>query len=325
MGGNAVKNVRRYSKDEYFDIVSELSSLLESKGVKFNVIEAYKNKDSFGDMDILISKGNGQVRDLLLPQLLDELKPTDITYNSNVVSIAYKEFQIDLIFIKDKWFDFAKNYFKFNDLGNLVGRVTHKFGFKFGFDGVSYVFRDGDYVIDEILLSNDFHEMLELFGFDSKKYQQGFDDLEDIFKFVIDSKYFNPSIYLLDNRNHIARQRDRKRKTYTAFLEYTKDIQGGYVFLPKQHYLEMILQQYPDFKKAYDEANIKNEERKIIKSKFNGLKVSELTGLTDKELGMFIAKYKSSLVNYQSFILDNSQETIDNSILTFFNSLGENT
>lgn len=142
---------------------------------------------------------------------------------------------------------------------------------------------------------------------------------------MIDSKYFNPSIYLLDNRNHIARQRDRKRKTYTDFLEYTKDIQGGYVFLPKQHYLEMILQQYPDFKKAYDEASIKNEERKIIKSKFNGLKVSELTGLTDKELGMFIAKYKSSLVNYQSFILDNSQETIDNSILTFFNSLGENT
>ncbi|GAF99140.1 unnamed protein product, partial [marine sediment metagenome] len=62
---------------------------------------------------------------------------------------------------------------------------------------------------------------------DYEKYLEGFDEVEDIFQYVIDSKYFNPKIFEYEQLNHQNRTRNKKRKNYELFLQYVKDNPKG--------------------------------------------------------------------------------------------------
>ena len=108
MGGNALKNTktRRYQADEYFALAKEVRDKLlwgyrgwEGKGFgrvnQVEVIEAYRSKESFGDMDVLYTTLSGDSVDANFIQ--DTFSPNEIVRNGNVISFDYKELQIDLI------------------------------------------------------------------------------------------------------------------------------------------------------------------------------------------------------------------------------------
>jgi hypothetical protein len=83
--------------------------------------------------------------------------------------------------------------------------------------------RDGDYMFREILLTREYEAALFFLGYDPERFREGFENLEDIFKYVAGSRYFNRDIFLLENRNAQSRIRDRKRPTYTKFLTWCED------------------------------------------------------------------------------------------------------
>ena len=59
--------------------------------------------------------------------------------------------QVDYIKSNLEDFDFSKNFFAFNDLGNLIGRIAAQASFSFGFDGLKrkiYVDNRGDIIND---------------------------------------------------------------------------------------------------------------------------------------------------------------------------------
>ena len=62
--------------------------------------------------------------------------------------------------------------------------------------------------------------MIVLLGFNSLRFAQGFNTVDDILDFVANSKYFCKDFFLFENRNHDQRKRDVKRPTYTKALEY---------------------------------------------------------------------------------------------------------
>lgn len=301
LGGNCCKTTRRFEKDEYFELADEMSLFLTNHGIYHDVIQAYRTKESFGDMDILIRNDKleekyNSIREYVAEVIKNELNSKEWVPNGDVISFNYKDIQVDFIFQNPEWYECAKNYFSFNDLGNLAGRCSHRMGFKFGHDGTWYVLRDGDYVIKEILVSRDYHFMLDYFGFDSERYKLGFNELEDIFQFIINSKYFCPSIFLLENRNHTARVRDRKRKTYTEFLKRIEGLPDTFEFKSKDFYLQEMLadERFKDFKAEYDAALAYHAVYKSAKEKYNGEMVSRVTGLTHKELGEFMADFKNT-------------------------------
>lgn len=319
MGGNAIKGAKRLERDEYLSMMSFVTSKLNSHDIKHHVIQAYETKPSFGDMDIIAVKQAGRnVKQICC----DALDPLEIKHNGNVSSLNVQGFQVDLIFESEENFDFATKYFAFNDLGNLIGRVAHKMGFKFGHDGVWFVMRDGDYVFGEICLTKDFFKGLAFFGFDVERYKQGFKTLDDIFTYVSSSKYFNRNLYPLEHRNHIARMRDRKRKTYTAFLKYCDELPDveEYQFDEPQTYLSTAFMYFPKFQEEHAILCRDFEVSKILKTKFNGVIVGTLTGLAGKQLGMFMSEFKQQFGDvWQLFLIASSQDIINEEILKFFN------
>lgn len=308
MGGNAlseVKTIRLDSRD-YMDLTFEVSEALKIIFPNRNIdlIPAYRNKLSFGDADFIISSNN--ITEDIRGLIINRFAPKQVVKNSNVWSFDYNNFQIDIILAPDKYYDTSLKYFSWNDLGNLEGKIAHKFGTKYGHDGLKYVFRDGTYEIGNIELTLDIKTILDFIGLDYRIYSLGFDDLEDIFRFVSSSKYFNPDIYLLDNLNHTARVRDRKRKTYQEFLKWCgRNKPNLYHYgwgADKTIYRERIREYFPHFQTELDKLNEKREINKKRSEKFNGNIVSLTRNLTGPSLGDFIIKYKQSKPDFISFL-----------------------
>lgn len=323
MGGNALKNTytRRYSKNEYFLLFDEIEKTVSDSDVSeyFKLLPSYKNKQTFGDMDILI---NSFYFKKDIDFIHEKFKPNELFNNGNTVSFNFKELQIDFIFMSDKYYDTAYTYYSYNDLGNLMGRIANKFGTKYGHKGLfkkTYT-EDRCKILDETFLSNNLEKIFDFLGFDYSEYLKGFSELKDIYDYVVNSKFFDKDIFSYENLDHQNRTRNKKRKTYQGFLEYIEDLEiENYKFEKDRNlYLEKIDKYFPEAK-IYDKIKKakENEKRlKKIKEKFNGNLIMKLIDMYDGEkLGKFISYYKSKFSDFDDYILNTNQDDIFDSIL----------
>jgi hypothetical protein len=325
MGGNALKAESvRLAAPRYREVEADILARLRARfpALRIEAIAAFANKPDFGDLDVLVeSSGNYDHVQLALA-----LDATETVCNGEVTSIGVQLaegiFQVDLVETPSATFDFAENYFGHNDFGNLVGRVAHKFGTKFGHRGLIYTLRDPDnqsQLITDVTITTDFDTALDLLGYDAGRYREirrngDFKTLEDIFDYVVTTPYAHPAIYDLDNRSRKARIRDVKRATYTAFLAWLDARPQGAV--PKygwgeegsalqrkqrDDFLNAALARLPAFKARYDQALADWHRAAMVKRQFNGAIAAECTGLSGKALGDLMARVRNSFQSIAEF------------------------
>lgn len=292
MGGNAIPDAKRVSSREFNSVKRAMCEIIpQTLGIltRYAIIPSYSEKDSHGDMDILVCDRYlpENWRDKLNSVFSPMEDPIPFVHNGPVTSFSFDGFQVDIILSDESTFDFSLGYFAYNDLGNLIGRIAHAANFKFGHDGLWYPVRNGTYKHSDILVTKDFYKAIEVLGFDVNTWDRGFPNLEEIFEFVAGSKYFQSAMFPLEHRSHTARVRDAKRKTYTEFLKWIDrevplDGQAPRAVFDKvsstfEHFTPML-------EAALDDIRLRNESKQI----FNGEIVSEVTGLTGTELGKFM-------------------------------------
>lgn len=304
MGGNATKHfgTQRVSKQQFEQCCNMLNNMLQQYVIeqnlqtkeKFCVIESYHDKQDFGDIDFLST-----IDRQIFEKLVEKTENINIVAKAEQFSYAI-EFKLasdELVFVQVDYiksnledFDFSKNFFAFNDLGNLIGRIAAQAGFSFGFDGLKrkiYVDNRGDIINDlysneisvtslvenarlfknelnrailktSIIVTKDFDNALKFLGFDVERFKQGFNNMNEVFEFVVSSTFFNKDAFLFENRNHKARARDKKRSNYLAALEYFKNKKDR----KKQLSLSHMEKEFPNFKTEY------RDLEKQIKSDF---------------------------------------------------------
>ena len=312
MGGNALsscgatrcsRDVAMQMLDDFLARFAQITGYLGSD-TRVEPVAAYRQKPDFGDLDVLV---DNRVFQSIPPQSVVEA--LSIIYgeklpwvkNGPVLSVGLplpgdgECLQLDLIGTPSAEFDFSLGYFSWNDMGNLVGRVAHKMGLKFGHDGLWLPMRDGTNLHDELLVTRDFGCALSFLGFDAARWREGFDSLEDIYQFVACGERFNPDLYPLEHRNHTARVRDKKRPVYMGFLHWI-EAQSTLNRFPwqqdKSAYLQDVMSAFPALQADYDRSLAKLAQSKAIRDCFNGSLVAEITGLTGKKLGEFMAHFK---------------------------------
>lgn len=330
MGGLALKSTftRRYERAE-FDVISvELLDILKKDFKRVAMPLFYKNKKSFGDADIIVSMEgfNFNVRDYIT----ETFKPNEIFHNGNCWSFDYKELQVDLITLAPEHFDSNEMYLSYNDLGNFIGRIAQGFGLKYGQEGLWYehYFKGGN--IARIPISKDYRDIFKFLGLSYERWEQGFDELEDIFEYISTCKYFNWEMFQLSKLNKINRERNLKRKSYMSFLEWmdknVRDDNHLYEFNQSQEcYNDEIADAFPY-------ANLHLEIRKAeyeyckslyIKSKFSGGDVMARYGLKGKDLGDALTGFKNVISNifgdetYDDYIINNTVEQIYSDFETY--------
>jgi len=335
MGGNAIKttSIRRYNRIEYDTLCEKVRRIFTTDprvaGTRIHITQCFRDKQDFGDIDILIqepSEDSDHPRDLIFYKNLFETK--EIHRNGSVVSMEHEGFQIDFIEVPMDEFEIAKEYFDFNDISNLIGKVARTLGLKYGHRGLTYTIRDGlGDKVGEIPVTKNPEEALRFLGYDWERFQKGFNNLEEIFEFVVSSKYFDASVYALDQLNHVDRIRDKKRATYQAFLTW---IEGKTLPVRAKRddrstwFLPQIRRAFPEFAMLYDLAQAQQEKRAKVKTKFNGIIVSELTGLKEKELGNFMLQWRSWFKNeydFQDYVLYASSTALSEAITEFHKKL----
>lgn len=200
-----------------------------------------------------------------------------------------------------------------------VKKKTLKVRIKYGFNGlVAAVYSiDSSRKLSEVTISTDSNKIFKFLGYDYEEYSKGFDTLDEIFNWTVQSKYFTIDSFLMDNLNAVDRKRNKKRKTYQEFLTWANEnsISSNYTFnKDKDSYIDMIDEFFPEanFKEQLEILRKRDAENKLISEKLNGRMIMEWTGITGKELGNLIGKFDEFLGDKRrDWILSNSSEDIE--------------
>lgn len=303
MGGNAIADARRIGREEYESIIAELRNLLPE--LKFEPVKAYFNKKDFGDIDLVTETDpTSNLKDLIRSRL----NVTTEYDNGPFFSVSYSGVQVDFIFMSPTEFETALNYFHWNDLGNFIGRVARSVNFKYGHDGLSYDKHYSDHYKISVHVSSDIRKILEFLGYNYEKWSDGFADKEDIFEFAMQTPYFNSTYFSLEEQAHNDRVRNKKRKMYQAFLEFlkVKKVEPKPKLSQEErdiHYQRAIDIFGNEFDLKVKEAQAKYNKLLEVKKLFNGDIVSAHTGLTGKELGMFMRDIKTSEIDFEDKVI----------------------
>lgn len=329
MGGHALSSPSiRLAAAPYHALAATVSECLaalpvfQRPGARFAVIPAYREKPSFGDMDVLTYAPDYDGFEVA--QHLAGVTAPEVRHekNSPVTSLGLLtdegQFQVDLIYSPAETFDFALAYYSFNDLGNLMGSVARAAGFKFGHLGLDYVVRGQEnesLALARVSVTTDFSAALRFLGYDDATYSRaartGFPTLTSIFRFASSTPYFESAIFDMENLRTADRARDRKRPTYTAFLAWVREHSSG---LPnyswgmrdtperqtrQADFLARARERFPAFAEAVDGVHSRERAQRAQKARFNGDVATRMTGLTGPALGRFLRRWHDSFEDHQ--------------------------
>lgn len=307
---------KRIPQEEYLDLTNKIYAILSSYFNKIHLIKSYHDKLDHGDADFLVSEPKSSNHRLDKEVLGAEL----IQNNQNITSYLINGFQVDIINTNRNYFTSSVFYYDYDPLGNLLGKLTHKFRMSLGYNGLYYTLRDNEntYKLGEIQISTDERRIIEFLGLDWERRKQGFNTQEEIFDYVISSKYFDARIFSFENMNHIARTRDKKRKSYNQFMSYIEPYKDKVYDWPLiEERLGLVNQCFPEVKlfEQINELKEKRRQAEELAEKFNGTLVIEWTGITGKALGQLLGEYKK---NYHQLIKDESAENIKKHFLEWY-------
>ncbi len=310
MGGNALKGFEciRLDRDAYFQLESEVIAKLRILWPHRQIltIPAYQSKPSFGDMDLLVEK---QADDsaLLYSQIIDCFQSRAFFKNSNIFSFEYQRFQIDLIFEEPKYLLLAQAYFSWNDRGNLIGKLYHRFSLNYGHHGLKFKRYHGKQMFQEIVVSEDLNRIWGFLGLSYERDLQGFKDLDEMFMFIHSSPYFDLRYFQYENLNTESRSRDSKRKTYQAFLDFCQSLAQSMPppldqrISPSLAPLPLLFEYFEGFQDRYDQVTDDIERFEHFRSKFNGALITQICQRTEQSLGKLIMSIKSSYPSERDF------------------------
>lgn len=334
--GGSLSN-KRLTRKEFQQHIDNALPHLEKvlAGYDFQMVPYYAMKIDFGDVDFVV-RANA---DVIADKVNEVFNPDNLVINDGTISFVFEDFQIDLI-CTVAHYETSLMYYSYNDIGNLLGRIFHKLGMKFGHEGLLYPLRDGrGSVRKEIVVSTDMEQILKFVDCDYEKWQLGFRTMGEIFWFVARSRYFNRSIFDGDKSANI-RKKDKKRKTFNYFLTWLEiefpmnkfDIDR----FERESYIPGI-DAFFGVSIAHQKAElIKQLEREEkFKEKFSGDLLMMLTPLTGVELGRFLGQYKRHMLGltikdelskdhnekFEEVLMDMEQDSINKSIMNFYDGV----
>lgn len=316
MGGKAFsgigQSVERMDRETYINVRDEILNILDHYAqFRFKHVQELPDKQSFGDIDFLIES---QKEDIL-PKLEALFKPFDsvLKRNGDVISVFYKgKYQIDFIVIDFKYFDSASLFYNYNDVGNLIGRLFRRYGYKLTPKGLFYpIVHNHHGVIGEVFISSVPSFILDILGLSIVDYRTIY-SREKLFEWLASSKYFVKDIYSLENLTNANRRRDKKRPTYTAFVEWLKDRD----YPDKNQIISLSDLDSSYIMKAAEIITTYNQNLEIT-TKFNGRKFLD-RGVDPKRIGEF-KKFINWAYNreFLLFIEDEVADIIINDLIAY--------
>lgn len=313
MGGNALKNVKTIRMDlkNYQRIKAHVIEKLSYAGYIISDIMQVPDKETYGDLDLLWWRDptlQGDIR----TDIIQLFTPQEIVTNGEVISWDLENFQIDLIKCSSlEQMEFARFYFSYGDLGSIIGRYCNYHGVKIGHRGfwidvyecTIYPDKPLDPTrnLGEIHLSMDPIQVCDFLGLNWSEYTNGFTTIEQIFNWIIASKYFVQKIFAELNGHHM--KRFKIRPMYMKFVEFIGLNPLKVNSNPKiRHNIQKEAIDYFNKHTEVDNFKIKFEFNQIVRTKFSGKNLME-RGYKGKQIGIILANLDQYIVQKYNLTL----------------------
>lgn len=201
-------------------------------------------------------------------------------------------------------------------------KMNTTFKLKYGQEGLFMTLYNSHGELGVILISKNYKKIFEFLGLSFERWEEGFDKLEDIFDYIIESPFFNWKMFQFDQLNKINRDRNKKRASYVSFIEYVDkhaaDEKHEYNFIKDgKSYFDKINDFFPEANLILHVRKLEYlETRKLyIQAKFSGGEVMRKYGLQGKGLGDALTGFKTYVYEscyefFDEFIIQNDIETI---------------
>jgi len=331
MGGKAIKNSIRFEGYKYEMIYSQIYNKLRDAGFKnrLSLTKCYREKESHGDMDIIVcDEGNRNIA----PEIIDVFfensrfaRSGNVHINGPCTSIRYEGHQVDFIITSPEDYDMTVAYYAWNDLSLLIGKIAQYAGFKYGSNGLRIKKVDSDgHVLVNHTITKDPMKALDFLGYDTERFIEGFDTLDDIYEYALSTPLACVNALLPESSNGRQRKRDSSRVNYNIFLDKLKNTDEFYDLIESYPRLEWedrlsAIGDYFGFDKVDEIKSILKQKivdakmSKEIKEKFNGKIVMDELGLTGKDLGIFMSDFNSkfdTLADKHKYVMNNDLDTL---------------
>lgn len=311
--GGSLYTKNRLHKQDYQVIEQQVLEKLKSifPNTRIAVPDGFLLKDSYGDLDILL--GQTDIPEETIKEVFglnkkgykvaNRITGENYYINSNVLSFGYNDFQVDLIFMAEQDFDSTLAYLRQSDTSNIVGQMARfSTGYRLTHRGLLYTVKlDDSHKLGEILVSKDRKSIHEFLDLDHQQWENGFDDKEQMFAWISNSRYFNKDCFAFESLKHEDRTRNRKRSTYAAFVNWliVNEFNNHYIPENKQEHLfrgNLHFYEESGFWIGQAEDLVRHHyEVKKAANIFNATDITKITGKTGAELGKIKRDFNSYL------------------------------
>lgn len=206
MGGNLFKT-ERMDRQEYEEACLSISKVLAPMNYAFT--KSFLDKDSFGDIDILVSCTN-------LAKELFYKHGLILEINGSSILIHHKGNQIQVDLIEVNNMPYALNYYSYGMFCPIIGKIFKSQGFKLNPNGLYYIYNG-----NEVFVTNNWHKILGVIGI----YKSEFTREEEAFAAISKSPFFVKNIFTDIPEKKLAKA--MKHPMYCRFLEYIKNVKDS--------------------------------------------------------------------------------------------------
>lgn len=332
MGGNALKRTKtvRLNSVDYRRCEEEILCIIQPFVLCSHIPRFFGGKDSFGDLDVLVCPLE---QENFIEQIARLLDSKEIVVNGNVTSFEFKSFQVDIIQSSPEYFENHKIFLDYSDFGGILGQMLNQYDLKYGHEGLFFkIYNDHivEHFISDLHLSSDPAVIFEFLNLNLGHFQSGFSSPQDLFQFLSSTKFCRCDSFSLDAINIKHRRRIKVRPVYQQFIAYLQGAGGHpdaneYMIRyqsDKSAYHDDLLR-YFNRTEEYTRIMQTHLQQTQVREKYNGHIISQLTGLTHKELGVFMERFRSTLEDFNDYIIRTPSEVINRDVLEFYRVINE--
>lgn len=225
MGGKALEKYGavRHDRASYERLYTEVRYILNTIFSRYREVPSFDTKQSFGDIDFIVEGTFPLDIEYILIAFGGLNTPYVHIKNSNMVSILYKNIQVDLIWCKQGSFENAVCYYSYGGFGHIAGKLAKVRGYRYTPEGlfenvISPYFEEQGKVIGSVCVSADARKCLSILNV---KYS--FKTQEGMFDRIMESSLFDPKIFMLKSASNKSKRSMLSSSTYMEFLKYISD------------------------------------------------------------------------------------------------------
>lgn len=285
----------RLSRRLHDDIARRSLKALQSVGIQAQTIPSLRSKNTFGDVDLLCRlsqthQGEPAIpaRDVDITAALGAIASRRGSRADRTLSLLINSpsgpVQLDLLSMEDHLFSFARSHLSYGDAGTLASVIARQMGLKLGMNGLylTRTTRNGQF---KAQIDITYAQALALIGLDPDRHSAGFDEVEDVFRWLAAGDYFDPRIWQFHRLTNRARKRALKRPASSAFLVWLKqqDLRCRYDWgtergARSQEWIRHLSAKYPQAAAALDQQMEAFRQKTASASFFTGKAIREATG-----------------------------------------------